>query len=208
MTHGSIGDVLEVAVPCGGTTHRIAWTPERGLELLGHPGGRDEDDVLVALSGSAARCRRIEEAWYALDAERALELVGADDTRLAAIARRLPVAVDQRERVRRRDDLTDIERAGALRGFDQMTHLAEVAALGRGFAGARATEAVDELWRRRGRGRRSSRRALASVAARTAGAASATVMLLPTRRAPSIVVRVGGRIFGVVARPWLTASAA
>jgi hypothetical protein len=196
---------LGVDVRCGGATHRIRWT-RHGLELLGHPGGRDEDDVLVALSGAPARCRRIEEAWTELDAERALELLDADEGRLAAIARRLPVALDQRERVRRRDDLSDEERAAALRGFDQMTHLAAIAALGPAFARRRALDAVDELWHRRTRDRR--RRALVEVAARTAGASAATVVLLPTRRGPTVVVRIRGRVFGVVSRPWLTASAA
>jgi hypothetical protein len=197
----------ELEVTCGGATHRIRWTPH-GLELLGHPGGREEDDVLVALSGAAAHCRRIEAAWTALEAERALELLtltAGDDSpqRLAAIARRHPVAVDQRERVRRRDDLTDEERARAIHGFDQMIHLADVAALGPTFARLRAAEAVDQLWRRR-----RSRRALRSLAARAAGTSRATLLLLPTRRGPSVVVRIHGRAIGVVTRPWLGARAA
>jgi hypothetical protein len=206
------GVLPELEVSCGGSTHRIRWTP-RGLDLLGHPGGREEDDVLVALSGEPASCRRIEAAWVALEPARALELLtatavgaGSGDEvarRLAAIARRLPAAVDQRERVRRRDDLSDDERAVAIHGFDQMIALAEVAALGPVFARRRAVEAVDELWRGR---RRRGRSALVAAAVQAAGASRATIVLLPTRRGPGVVVRVRGRAVGVVSRPWQLAA--
>jgi hypothetical protein len=206
---------LGLEVACGGAIHRIQWT-RRGLDLLGHPGGREEDDVLVALSGEAARCRRIEEAWTELEDERALELLDADHERLAAIARRLPIALDQRERVRRRDDLSDEQRAAALHGFDQMTHLAELAALGQPLARQRALDAVDRLWRRRAwattrprrQQRRRGRQALVDAAARAAGTSAATIVFLPSGHGPTVVVRVRGRIFGVVSRPWLKASAA
>ena len=43
--------MLEVAVACGGSAHRIRYRPAHALELLGHEGDRDADDVLVALTG-------------------------------------------------------------------------------------------------------------------------------------------------------------
>ncbi|HUP85413.1 MAG TPA: hypothetical protein VM143_07080 [Acidimicrobiales bacterium] len=126
--HGGSAET-EVIVRCGGAEHVIRWSRHR-LDLLGHPGRREEDDVLVALSGSPARCRVIEEAWRRLDRARAAELLAASPERLELLASRLAATLDQRGYVSRRDDLTDAERAEALAAFDQMAYLAEIAALG------------------------------------------------------------------------------
>src|SRR5688500_15375756 len=115
---GVLADDEVVVVACGGADHGIRWTG-RGLELLGHPGARADDDVRVALSGAPARGRTIEAAWRLLDAAHAAELVDATPERLARMAHRLPVTLEQREKVRRRDDLTDTQRARLLATFDQ-----------------------------------------------------------------------------------------
>src|SRR5688500_2212751 len=108
--HGVVADD-EVVVACGGAAHVIRWTARGGLALLGHPGPRDADDVLVALSGAPARCRAIEAAWHGLDRRAASALLGASAEQLARIAARLPVTLEQRDRVRRRDDLPEGQRA-------------------------------------------------------------------------------------------------
>ena len=138
----------EVTVRCGGVDHVLRAGAGGRLELLGHPGPRDDDDVLVALSGGAARCRQLEEAWDGLGPEAAGSLLDASPQKLAQIAQRLPATVEQRERVRRRDDLSDGQRASLLRNFDQAVYLAEVASLGPGLATRRAATLVGPRWRR------------------------------------------------------------
>lgn len=147
----------EVVVRCGGVDHVIRWSAGGGLQLLGHPGPRDADDVLVALSGEAAACRAIEDAWTRLGVEHARALLDATPDRLAWMAHRLPATREQRERVRRRDDLSDDQRAALLANFDQLIAAAEVAGLGSALAHARAAEVLAGRWR--WRRRRSRRRA-------------------------------------------------
>ena len=95
-----------------------------------------------------ARCRAIEEAWNRLDGVAAAELVGASPSELSRIAQRLPVTLEKREVVRRRDDLSERQRASLLARFDQAAYVAEVAALGPVLARARAESLVGPRWRR------------------------------------------------------------
>ena len=188
-----------VEVSCGGgQVHVIDWSPSRGLVLLGHPGERDDDDVLVALSRAPARCRSIEDAWRSLDPVRALEFLSATPSQLEAIARRLPPALDQRERVRHRDDLHDDQRAAAIRGFDQMAALAEVAGLGPALARARAVEAAGVVWR--DRRLRRSRPARVAVTALLAGSLPS---LLPPGPLRAAVGWCGGRAIRLVPLRWV-----
>jgi hypothetical protein len=138
----------EVVVRCGGVDHVLRCGPGARLELLGHPGPREDDDVLVALSGGAARCRQLEEAWNGLGADAAGALLDASPSKLTQIAQRLPATLEQRERVRRRDDLSEGQRASLLRNFDQAVYLAEVASLGPALATHRAATLVGPRWRR------------------------------------------------------------
>jgi hypothetical protein len=145
------GDVLadnEVVVVCGRVEHVLRGDAGGRLELLGHPGPREDDDVLVALSGGAARCRQLEEAWNGLGRDAAGSLLDASPEKLTQIAQRLPATLEQRERVRRRDDLPEGQRASLLRNFDQAVYLAEVASLGPALAAHRAATLVGPRWRR------------------------------------------------------------
>jgi hypothetical protein len=145
------GDVLaehEIVVRCGGVDHVLRADASARLELLGHPGPREDDDVLVALSGGPARCRQLEEAWAELGRDAAVALLDASPEKLRQIAQRLPATVEQRERVRRRDDLPEGQRASLLRNFDQACYLAEVAWLGPALATLRAAALVGPRWRR------------------------------------------------------------
>ena len=150
-------DAASVVVSCGGADHvvRVVDGGAR-LELVGHPGPRDADDVLVALSGQPARCRSIEDAWIRLDRRGAAELRAASPEQLARMAHRLPVTVEQRQRVAVRDDLTAAQRQSLLASFDQACAVAELASLGPTLARLRADAVLTPAWRRalRRRGRR------------------------------------------------------
>lgn len=139
----------EVVVACGCADHVIRCRADGRLELLGHPGPRDADDVLVALAGGTARCRAVEAAWNGIERGAAVQLLDASAEQLARIAHRLPVTLEQREHVRRRDDLSDAQRAALLANFDQAAYLAEVASLGPVLAGRRARAVMEPPWRQR-----------------------------------------------------------
>lgn len=140
----------EVIVACGGSDHLVRWVEgSRRLELLGHPGPRDADDVLVALSGQPARCRAIEEAWECLTPSGAEQLLSATPDQLAAMAGRARYTAEQRAKVARRDDLSVVERQVLLRAFEDLLFVAEVAALGPTFARGRAAAVLGPPWRRR-----------------------------------------------------------
>jgi hypothetical protein len=139
------GGAVEASVVCGGMPHTIRCVRGR-LVLTDHAGERDADDALVALSGERAVCRDIETAWASLRNDRALELARADDVAIDQIARRLPVALELRARVVRRDDIPADRRAAVLAGFDQTIFLAKVALLGPSVARVRG-----ELARRHAR---------------------------------------------------------
>ena len=165
---GVLAGEHEVVVACGGAEHVVRWVAsEDRLQLLGHPGDRDDDDVLVALSGAPARCRAIEEAWDGLTPSGADQLLAATSSQLASMAARARFTAEQRANVARRDDLSDAERRRLLRAFEELLFTAEVAALGPAFARARAAAVLGPPWRRRlrslrrrlaghGHGRRSS----------------------------------------------------
>ena len=143
----------EVVVACGGADHVIRWVPgSDGLDLAGHPGPRDADDVLVALSGAPARCRAIEEAWDGLTAAGADQVLAATPEQLASMAGRARFTAEQRAKVARRDDLSDGERARLLRAFEELLFVAEVAGLGPDLARARAKSVLGPAWRRTLRG--------------------------------------------------------
>ena len=118
----------EVVVVCGGAEHVIRWVGgSSSLELLGHPGARSDDDVLVALSGEPARCRAIERAWDCLSRSSAELLLSATPSQLAAMAARGRFTAEQRAKVARRDDLSEPERRRLLRAFEERLFAAEVA---------------------------------------------------------------------------------
>lgn len=154
MPSGRVLADHEVVVACGGADHVIRWDPigrRRGLELLAHGGARDDDDVLVALSGAPARCRAIEAAWDALTVAHAQALLRSSDEQLAQMAHRLPVTLEQRRRVQARDDFTDQQRAALLTTFDHQIAACEVASLGPVLARGRARQVAGTGWRRTGR---------------------------------------------------------
>ena len=139
----------EVVVACGGADHVVRWDGGSAhLELLGHPGAREDDDVLVALSGEPARCRSVEEAWDGLTASGAEQLLAATPAQLATMAARARFTAEQRRNVARRDDLSDAERRRLLRAFEELLFAAEVAALGPAFAHGRAAAVLGPAWRR------------------------------------------------------------
>src|SRR5688500_17900432 len=118
----------EVVVTCGGAAHVIRWrVGSDRLDLLGHPGARDADDVLVALSGEPARCRAIEEAWAGLTPAGAEQLLAATPSQLASMAARARFTAEQRAKVARRDDLAEPERRRLLQAFEELLFVAEVA---------------------------------------------------------------------------------
>lgn len=138
-----------MVVACGGADHVIRWVVDTGrIELLGHPGPRDADDVLVALSGEAARCRAVEEAWNGLTPSGAKQLLAATPAELASMAARARFTAEQRVQVARRDDLSEPERRLLLRAFEERLFTAEVAALGPTLARGRAGAVLGPPWRR------------------------------------------------------------
>ena len=145
-------DVLadnEVVVACGGAAHVIRWpVGSDRLDLLGHPGAREADDVLVALSGESARCRAIEEAWAGLTPAGAEQLLAASPSQLASMAARARFTAEQRAKVARRDDLSESERKVLLRAFEELLFVAEVAGLGATLAHGRAATLLGPAWRR------------------------------------------------------------
>lgn len=150
MPGGRVLAENEVVVSCGGADHVIRWDPggRRPLELLGHAGEREADDVLVALSGAPARCRTIAAAWDSLSVGHAEELLAAPDERLAQMKLRVAVTVEQRRNVQRRDDLSDPLRRRLLESFDRLVAASEVAALGPAAARVRAAAVAGPPWRR------------------------------------------------------------
>lgn len=139
----------DVLVACGGADHVIRWNPASPhLELLGHPGTREDDDVLVALSGEPARCRAIEEAWDGLSPSGADQLLAATPEQLAKMAGRARFTSEQRAKVARRDDLSEPERRRLLKAFEELLFTAEVAALGPALAHGRAAMVLGPAWRR------------------------------------------------------------
>ena len=139
----------EVVVVCGGAEHVIRWVGRsEHLELLGHPGARDDDDVLVALSGEPARCRAIERAWDGLSPASAEQLLTATPSQLASMAARGRFTAEQRAKVARRDDLSEPERRRLLQAFEDLLFLGEVASLGPALAHGRAAAVLGPPWRR------------------------------------------------------------
>jgi hypothetical protein len=191
---------VEAEVDCGGNRHVVRWTTE-GLVLLGHTGEREDDDVLVALSGEPSRCRVVEAAWNALAPAYAIELLDVPAEQLAVIAHRLPVIADQRERVRRRRDLTDEQRAASIQGFDQLAHRSVVASLGLELARRRGLDALRFGVARRG----AARVAVGAHVARSLGAAKASIVVLPLG---AFVLRVGSRAVGFVSPRWVAKATA
>lgn len=150
-------ECLEVDVDCGGRRHTIRWR-DGVLSLLGHPGPRDRDDVLVALSGHVATCRLVEAAWYNLDDVRALHFLTVDALELAGMARGLALTVEQRAVLERRDDFTAGQRREAEDAFDQKIYQSRLASLGLDLARRRGLDARARLrWQPRRRGPRKPR---------------------------------------------------
>lgn len=186
--------MLETEVACGGATHVVRLCGDR-LLLVDHADDRGADDAFLALLGRAARCREVEDAWQHLDSTRALELLTLSAEELDAKAMRLPVAVSERERLRKRDDLTPEQMAVAIHGFDRVVHQSLVASLGPAFARRRALMALH------GASRPTARRTLGRAAADTTGAAGWHVVVGP-RWLPGATARVRRHAVGVVSERW------
>ena len=138
-----------MVVACGGANHVIRCEPGSGrLTLRGHPGARDADDVLVALSGERARCRAVEEAWERLSPAGADQLLSATPSQLASMAARARFTAEQRAKVAKRDDLSEPERRRLLQAFEELLFVAEVASLGETLAHGRAAQVLGPPWRR------------------------------------------------------------